>query len=90
MKIGIKKEVEVDAKELRIYTKVCDCFTATLFDQDGKCIHEQDEGHVPSMMPGEHYGDYIILNIDIDTGYIKNWRAPTKEQIEDFIKGEDE
>jgi hypothetical protein len=41
-------------------------------------------------MPGEHYGDYIILNIDIDTGYIKNWRTPTKEQIKEFIEGDDE
>ena len=33
MKIGIKKEVEVDAKELCIYTKVCDCFTAVVLIQ---------------------------------------------------------
>lgn len=89
MKIGIKKEVEVEAKELRIYTKVSDMFTASLHDQDGECIYDQDDGYVPDLMPGDHYGDYIILNVDIDTGVITNWRKPTEEQIKEWIEGED-
>jgi hypothetical protein len=41
-------------------------------------------------MPGEHYGDYIILDIDIDTGVIKNWKKPTKEVIKEWIKANDD
>jgi desulfoferrodoxin (superoxide reductase-like protein) len=85
MKIGIKKEVEVEAKELRIYSKICDGFTASLHDQDGAEIKDY-EGYVPHIMPGEHYGDYIILNIDIDTGQITNWVKPSKKEIEEFIE----
>ena len=90
MKIGIQKTVEVEAKELRIYTKVSDGFTASLHDQDGECIYDQDLGYVPSLMPGDHYGDYIILNIDIETGIITNWVKPTVVQIEKFIKGDED
>ena len=87
MKIGIKKEVEVEAKELRIYTKVCDGFTASLHDQDGEEIKDY-EGYVPDIMPGKHYGDYIILNIDLDTGKITNWVVPSKEDLELFMEEE--
>lgn len=88
MKIGIKKEVMVEAKTLKIYTKVTDRFCATLYDQDGEEIHGQEDGYVPNFMPGRHYGDYIILDIDIDTGQIKNWKQPTEEEINDFIGSE--
>ena len=85
MKIGIKKTVEVEAKELQIYVKCTDRFSATLTDQNGEIIHEQEDGYVPGFMPGEHYGDYIILHIDIETGYITNWKKPTEEQIREWM-----
>ena len=85
MKIGITKPVEVDAKELRIHCKVSDRFTASLHDQNGEEIHSQDDGYVPGFMPGEHYGDYVILNINIDTGQITNWTQPTAEELQNFI-----
>jgi hypothetical protein len=85
IKIGVKKTVEVEAKELQIYTKVCDEFTASLVDQDGKEIVDY-EGYVPNIMPGEHYGDYIILNIDLESEIITNWKKPSVEDIEEFIK----
>jgi len=85
IKIGVKKTVEIEAKELHIYTKVCDDFTASLVDKDGKEISDY-EGYVPNIMPGEHYGDYIILNIDLETGIITNWKKPSVEDIEEFIK----
>ena len=90
MKIGIQKTVDVEAKELRIYSKICDNFTASIHDQDGAQIGEDYEGYVPEFMPGEHYGDYLILNIDMDTGQILNWKKPDQEQIEKFINGESE
>lgn len=87
MNINIKKEVEVQAKTLRLYMKVRDQFEATLLDQDGEAIKEY-EGYVPGFMPEEHYGDYLILNIDIDTGTVTNWEVPSQEEIEEFINND--
>lgn len=86
MKINKTKIVNVDAKTLHIHLKVCDCFTANLFSDTGEILKEYD-GYVPGFMPGEHFGDYVLLNIDIDTGQIINWKKPTAEQIEQFIEG---
>ena len=85
MKIGIRKVVEVEAKEIRLYCKITDYFTAHIYDQDGQKIGGQSDGYVPGFMPGEHYGDYIILNIDLETGQILNWQKPTVEDIQEFI-----
>ena len=68
--ISMKKEVQVEAKTLAIYCKVCDNFTAALKDQFGNEIHDQEDGYVPDFMPGQHYGDYLILDIDLDTGAV--------------------
>lgn len=83
--IAMKKEVQVQAKTLKIYCKVCDNFTASLVDQDGTSIHDQDDGYVPQFMPGEHFGDYLILDVDLDTGKITNWEAPSAEDIQAWI-----
>ena len=88
--IAMKKEIQVEAKTLELHLKVCDNFTAGLIDQNGDSIFEQSDGYVPGFMPGDHYGDYVILDIDLDTGVIKNWKPPTAEQIQEWItKDED-
>jgi hypothetical protein len=87
MKINVVKPMQVDAKTLKIHMKVCDQFSATLEDQNGEEIKDY-EGYVPDFMPGTHYGDYLILEIDIDTGKIMNWRTPSPAQIEAFVNGE--
>lgn len=84
MKINVKKPVQVEAKTLKLCIKVRDEFEATLVDQDGDTLRLY-EGYVPSFMPGEHYGDYLILDIDIDTGTITNWQVPSADEIEQFI-----
>lgn len=89
MEISTKKTVNVEAKTLNLYCKIRDCFTATLVDQDGVTLKEYD-GYVPNFMPGDHYGDYLILDIDIDTGQITNWKTPSREKIEQFIRGEED
>lgn len=89
MKIGIKKEVEVEAKTIKIHMKVRDEFECTIVDQDGQKIKDY-EGYVPGFMPEEHYGDYLILDIDIDTGQITNWVKPKQQEIQDFINGVEE
>lgn len=88
--IAMKKEIQVEAKVLKIYCKVCDNFTASLADQSGDEIHVQEDGYVPSFMPGEHYGDYLILDIDLDTGKVLNWEPPSAEQIQEWIEKDDE
>lgn len=90
MKINMKKTVAVEAKTLHIHLKVSNCFGGKITDQDGSILVDKDDGYVPDFMPGEHYGDYVILDIDLDSGQIKNWKKPTAEQIENFIGGEDE
>jgi hypothetical protein len=89
MKIGQMKKVEVEAKTLKLHLKVCDMFTASLHDQDGEEIFSQDDGYVPGFMPGEHFGDYVILDIDIDSGIIKNWKQPTAEKLQEWITAEE-
>ena len=84
------KKVEVEAKVLKMHLKVCDMFTATLVDQDGEEIFEQDDGYVPGFMPGDHYGDYVILDIDINTGQVLNRKQPTEEQLQEWINSDDE
>lgn len=92
MEINTTKTVKVNAKTISLYMKVSDTFAATLNDQDGAVLKEH-EGYVPKFFPGDadgssHYGDYLILDIELDTGKILNWKIPTAEQIEEFIEGE--
>lgn len=85
MELDIQKTVKVKAKELRVFCKVCDNFTASLHDQDGAEICTQDDGYVPGFMPGEHYGDYLILNIDIETGQITNWDQANLKKLPEWV-----
>jgi hypothetical protein len=88
MEISQTKVVPVIAKTLRIHMKVSDRFEASILDENGKELGGQEDGYVPDFMPEDHYGDYVILNIDLDTGQVTNWKKPTAEQIEQFIAGE--
>ena len=70
---------------LRICVKCSDTFNAVLLE-DGKGTKVHD-GYVPDFMPGEHYGDYVELDIDIATGRIVDWTNPSlntvKQQLND-------
>lgn len=83
--ITATKTVQVQAKTLKIHLKVSDQFTARLVDQDGETIFDQEDGYVPGFMPGEHYGDYVILDIDLDDGRITNWKKVKPEAIEEWV-----
>ena len=82
------KQIEVDVTEIRLHMKVRDGFSSCFADAQGDELARY-QGYVPDFFPGEHYGDYLILNIDLETGMIKNWIKPTKEDIESFISQED-
>lgn len=71
-------------KTLRVSAKCSDMFTA---QYDGKDY----DGYVPEWFPHpntSHYGDYVILEINPETGQILNWKKPTATQLnETFKKG---
>ena len=85
MKINQMKKVQVDIKTVQVHVKVCDSGSYAFYDQDGAEVASIDD-YVPSFFPGQHYGDYLILNIDIDTGKITNWNQPTAEQLESLLE----
>ena len=89
MKIGIKKTVEVDCKILKLQVKCADQCSIQVIDDSGEKIHDHD-GYVPSFFPEQHYGDYIMLDIEIETGRILNWKPPTAPVLRAFIDGGDE
>lgn len=85
IKITVPSKITFQAKEIRLCLKVRDEFTASLHDEAGVVICLQEDGYVPSLMPDKHYGDYVKLNIDLETGQITNWQAPSAEVIEEFV-----
>jgi hypothetical protein len=67
-------------KSISISAKCSDLFTATAHSEHGT-VGDYD-GYVPDFMPGKHYGDYVTLDIDIETGKILNWKPPTQTELE--------
>ncbi|MBC7201906.1 MAG: hypothetical protein H5U29_00085 [Pusillimonas sp.] len=90
MEINQLKQVKVDAKTIKLHLKVRDRFSYSIEDAQGAELHAQEDGYVPGFMPGEHYGDYVILDIDVDTGQIINWPKLTAADIEKAIKPDDD
>jgi hypothetical protein len=79
------KTNKTGAAILRIVAKCSDCCNASLETKDGTVLREQNS-YVPEMMPGEHYGDYVEIDIDIATGKILNWKKPSEAALKRFIK----
>ena len=69
---------------LKMCAKCSDMFSANLIE-NGKTVGTYD-GYVPEFMPGEHFGDYVELDIDLETGQIVNWKKPTKKDMAKFMK----
>ena len=79
-------------KTINITAKCSDMFSMILRDDKDKSIAEYT-GYVPSWLPNsnvQHYGDYIELSIDVDTGMITNWKKPTNKQLTDLFEKENE
>jgi hypothetical protein len=75
-------------KILSICGKTSDMCSIQAKTQDGKVITEYS-GYVPDFFPGEHYGDYLMFDIDVKTGQILNWpkgltQAVLKRQLVDL------
>ncbi len=58
---------------ISVSAKCSDLWSHTIIGSDGKPRAEYS-GYVPSFMPGEHYGDYILLEINPYNGKILNWK----------------
>lgn len=69
---------------IKINAKCSDLCQTTIVEDDGTVLLDHD-GYVADFMPDEHYGDYIILDIDLKTGKVLNWTA-TKAQVLQYIK----
>lgn len=68
-----------------LYMKVCDTGNYRLLDHAGEDVggtDPDDTDYVPGFFPGEHFGDYLIL--DIDDGKITNWQ-PKPHKVEAFL-----
>jgi hypothetical protein len=74
------KEVEVN--RISIQAKCSDRCFSQLKNGEGRVIAEHD-GYVPALMPEEHYGDYVELEIDLETGMILNWVKPSAKVVEE-------
>lgn len=62
-------------KIISISAKCSDLFNASL--DDGRSY----DGYVPNFFPGQR-GDYVQLDIELATGKILNWKAPTKAELD--------
>jgi len=60
--------------------KCSDLCYLELQNYSGDVLGSYDD-YVPDFFPGEHYGDYVILEIDVGTGKILNWKKPTKKDL---------
>ena len=70
---------------IQVTAKCSDMFSATAFDGDGNFAGEYN-GYVPDFFPGEHFGDYVELTIDISTGRITNWKKPSQDALAKLFK----
>lgn len=76
MEIPRKIVETIKAETVTVHAKVCDSASYALCGPNGQVIAERNDDYVPSFFPGEHYGDYIILEINLETGEIVNWKKP--------------
>lgn len=70
---------------LRISAKCSDlCWTEFT---DAKGNKTNSDGYVPSGIGIDEYGDYVVLDIDMQTGQIQNWKPVSDAQV---IKAQEE
>ena len=71
-------------KTINFSAKCSDLFSAQL--REGSDFLGGYDGYVPDFFPGQHYGDYVQMDIDIATGKILNWKVPTNKDLAIFKK----
>ncbi|EPE1462305.1 hypothetical protein ACSGR4_001908 [Morganella morganii] len=89
MEIELQQTLKAELKEMRLRINVRYGFTCSLHNPDGGEFASH-AGYVPDFFPGDHYGDYLLLNIDVETGQITNWKKPTPEDITTMLSNDDD
>ena len=84
----VEKTVEV--KTISLHAKVCDSGCYDFKDAEGMVLKSLEDEYVPDFFPGQHYGDYLMLDIDIETDQIVNWKSPSAQQVKDAMEGEED
>lgn len=85
MKVGIKKVVDVDIKKVNVHIKVRDEGVYTFYDQDDVEQLYLEGEYVPGIFPAGG-GDYLELDIDLETGQILNWNeAKVRNYLPDLF-----
>jgi hypothetical protein len=72
--------------KVSISAKCSDLCFVSVEDGKGNLLVDGYDGYVPAFMPDEHYGDYVILDIDVKTGKILNWRKEASKLVQQFVK----
>jgi len=67
-------------KTIFVIAKCSDLCSITYYDKKVRLIGERERDYVPKFFP-DNGGDYIELNIDIETGKILNWKKPTQKEL---------
>lgn len=73
--------MKVKPKVLSFTAKCSDLFSGQITDEDFNTIKEYD-GYVPKDL-GIGGGDYLEMEIDLQTGQIINWKPIKEIEIED-------
>lgn len=76
-------------KTISISAKCSDLFFAQAWDENGKKVGDDYDGYVPDFFPDKHFGDYVSLKIDIETGKILNWKKPTQAELKETFTGKE-
>lgn len=74
-------------KVLKVCGKTNDRCSIRFMDENNNEVGERDD-YVPDYFPEEHYGDYLELDIDVETGVILNWKKPTQTQLKNSMTNE--
>ena len=70
---------------LRISAKCSDLCWTEYTDKDGK--KTESNGYVPKNIGIDDYGDYVDIDIDMETGQIQNWKPVSDARVIKAQKG---
>jgi hypothetical protein len=74
------KKPKLASGTIEISAKCSDMFAMGIVNKAGGTNWQYD-GYVPGFFPDEHFGDYVMLRINVATGKIVNWKRPTQAEL---------
>ena len=91
MEVDIKIPQTVNVKTVKVFAKVCDRGSYTFYSDKGEVVKELDESYVPScVFPNTGAGDYLDLDIDLDTGKILNWKEIDPKELRELLSDDED